>query len=370
MKYFRIVLLLFFFISDGCIDELDVPVLHEAPRLVVDGSISDQQGPHTVKLFLSSSLDQDLDRPAYVSGASVQIRDDLGNTEELTEKATGIYETADNVKGVIGRKYQVLITTAEENKQYESDLIPLAPAGEIETVDFEFQENALNSEDPYHRKDAFSIFVNARGTPGAPNLFRWRWTGTYRIKTFPELRTRAEGGPNGNVYIPDPLPCSGYVYEQGQLIRRDTCSCCDCWLTRYSDDVTLSNNDYVVDNKFNHVPVAQIPVDNDVFYDKYHLEIEQISIPEDVYKFWKLVNIQEESSGNIFQPNVVKIRGNIRCVSDPDEEVFGIFSVSAITKKSISIRRSDIPKRLPPIDTVTYDCRVYTGGTNLKPPFW
>jgi hypothetical protein len=369
MKYFRIVLLLLFFISDGCIDELDVPVLNETPRLVVDGSITDQPGPHTVKLFLSSSLDQDFHNPVYVSQASVQIRDDLGKVDTLKEKAKGIYETAGDVKGVIGRKYQVLIKTAE-NKQYESDLIPLAPAGEIETINFEFKENALNADDPYHRKDAFSILLDARGTTGAPNLFRWRWTGTYHIKTLPELRTRAEGGPNGNVYIPDPLPCSGYIVEMGKLVRVDTCSCCDCWVTKYSDDVTLSNNDYVVENKFNGVPIAQIPVDNDVFYEKYHLEIEQVSIPEDVYKFWKLVNVQEESSGNIFQPNVVKIQGNIRCVSDPEEEVFGIFSVSAITKKSISIHRSDIPKRLPPIDIVTYDCRPYSGGTNQKPPFW
>jgi hypothetical protein len=368
MKHFRIVWLLLFLVSDGCVDELDVPVLNETPRLVVDGSISDQQGPHTVKLFLSSSLDRDLDKPVYVSGASVRIKDDLGNTEELTEKAAGIYETADDTRGVIGRKYQVLITTADD-KQYESDLTTLTPAGEIETIDFVFRENAINPDDLINRKDAFSILLDARGTTGAPNLFRWRWTGTYLIKTFPELRTRAEGGPNGNIYIPDPLPCSGYIYDGG-LVRVDTCSCCDCWVTKYSDDVTLSNNEYVVGNKFNRVPVAQIPIDNDVFYEKYHLEIEQISIPEDVYKFWKLVNIQEESSGNIFQPNVVKIQGNIRCVSDPDEEVFGIFAVSAITKKSISIRRSDIPKWLPPIDTVTYDCRLYTGGTNKKPPFW
>jgi hypothetical protein len=369
MKHFRIVLLLLFLVSDGCIDELDVPVLNETPRLVVDGSITDQQGPHTVKLFLSSSLDKDPDKPEYVSGASVEIRDDLGNTEELTEKATGIYETAQDTKGVIGRKYQVLITT-EEDKQYESDLIALTPAGTIETVDFEFQENVLNSDDPIHRKDAFAIRLDARGTAGAPNLFRWRWTATYRIKTFPELRTRAEGTPDGVIYLPDPLPCSGWIVDQGKLAKVDTCSCCDCWVTRYSDDVTLSNNEYVVENKFNRVPVAQIPVDNDVFYEKYHLEIEQVSLPEDVYKFWKLVNIQEETSGNIFQPNVVKIQGNIRCVSDPDEEVFGIFSVSAITKKSIFIRRSDIPEWLPPIDTVTYDCRPYTGGTNIKPPFW
>lgn len=92
---FRIILLLLFLVSDGCVDELDVPVVIDQNRLVVDGSITDQPGPHTVKLYLSSSLNQDLDYPVYVSGASVQIRDDLGNTVSLTEIRDGVYQTAE-----------------------------------------------------------------------------------------------------------------------------------------------------------------------------------------------------------------------------------------------------------------------------------
>src|SRR5689334_14703983 len=114
MKHLRTILLLLFLVSDGCVDQLDVPVLIDQHNLVVDGSISDQPGPYTVKLFLSSSLNQNVDRPVYVSGASVQIKDDLGTTEQLTETTDGIYKTAENgMQGVVGRKYQVLITTTE-----------------------------------------------------------------------------------------------------------------------------------------------------------------------------------------------------------------------------------------------------------------
>lgn len=359
---------LLFLVSDGCVDELKVPVLVQQHNLVVDGSITDEPGPYTVKLFLSSSIDQDLDRPEYVTGASVQIKDDLGNTEQLTEASPGIYATdANGMQGEVGRKYQVLITTTQ-GKQYESALATLASAGEIETLDFTFKENVINPDDISKPQDAITVLLDARGTAGNPNLFRWRWTGTYRIRTFPELNERAL--PNG-LFVPDPLPCSGWVVDpEFGLIQVDTCSCCDCWLNQYSNSVLLSNNDFVEDNKFNRVQLTQLPFDKRLFYEKYHLEVEQISVPEDVYQFWKLVDSQEEGAGDIFQPNIVKVKGNIRCTSDPDEEVFGIFAVSAITKKSIFIRRSDIPKRLAPIDTSFSDCRSYAGAKNIKPPFW
>jgi hypothetical protein len=171
--------------------------------------------------------------------------------------------------------------------------------------------------------------------------------------------------------VPDPLPCSGYqVTPGGAVIQVDTCNCCDCWRNQYSNSVMISNNDYIEGNEFKSVPIAQITVDKNIFYEKYYIGVEQMSIPEDVYQFWRLVDTQEEGSGNIFQPNIVKIKGNIHCTSNPDEEVFGIFSVSAITKKSIFITRFDIPKRIAPIDTATVDCRAYAGAYNKKPPFW
>lgn len=367
MKNFRIIIVLLFLVSDGCVDELKVPVLVQR-NLVVDGAITDEPGPYTVKLYLSSSIEEDLDRPEYVTGASVQIKDDLGNTEQLTEASDGIYTTdANGIQGEVGRKYQVLITTTDGN-QYESSLAALTSAGEIETLDFTFEENVINPDDLSEPQDAVIVWIDARGTAGNPNLFRWRWTGTYRVRTFPELHEQAL--PDGGS-VPDPLPCSGYIVDpEFGLMQVDTCSCCDCWLNQYSTSVLLSNNDFVEDDEFNHVQVAEIPFDKRLFYEKYHIEVEQISEPEDVYQFWKLVDSQEEGAGDIFQPNIVKVTGNIRCTTNPDEEVFGIFAVSAITKKSIFIHRNDIPKRLAPIDTSYSDCRDYAGATNIKPPFW
>ena len=355
-------------ISDGCVEKLEVPVTGSIARLVVDGFITDDPGPYRVRLFLSAPMTSDVDRPVYVSGAVVTIRDDQGNEEQLTEIRQGVYETHPaGIRGVVGRSYQLAITTAEE-KQYSSGWEKMTPAGEVQDLYFEFKENVINANDLSLPQDAFTVFVDARGDEASSGLLRWRWTGTYRIKTFPELHERFDDV--ARAFVPDPLPCSGYIFDVGQLIQVDTCVCCDCWLKHFSGNALVSDPAYVQGRTFRRVQIAQIPVDKKLFYEKYHIEVEQLSLGEEVYRFWHLLDVQEESTGNIFQPNIVKVKGNVVSITDPEEEVFGIFAVSAIARKSIFINRSDIPKLVPPIDVVKGDCRQYPTADNIEPPFW
>jgi hypothetical protein len=118
--------------------------------------------------------------------------------------------------------------------------------------------------------------------------------------------------------------------------------------------------------------LAQIPVEAFRFYKKYYVEAEQLSVTDEVYEFWKLVEIQQKTSGDLFQPNVVQVKGNIRSINDADEPVFGIFGVSAVAGKTLFIDRYlDLPEPVEPIDTLIVDCRLYfDNSSNQKPPFW
>jgi hypothetical protein len=142
-------------------------------------------------------------------------------------------------------------------------------------------------------------------------------------------------------------------------------------VTDYSQNAHVSDNNVISEGDFNGVFITRIPVDNWRFIDKYYLEVEQLSVSSDVHKFWKLVQAQQEGAGNIFQPNVVQVEGNVASLTNPDEAVFGTFSVSAVTRATIVIDRSIIPKVVPKLDTAIADCRFYfNNSTNVKPPFW
>jgi hypothetical protein len=92
-----------------------------------------------------------------------------------------------------------------------------------------------------------------------------------------------------------------------------------------------------------------------------------------VYNFWKLAQAQQRGTNNLFQPNTIKVKGNMICVSDPDKELLGVFSVSAITKKSLFIMKEEVLLPIPPLDTIPYNCIESlqgTGTTTKKPDFW
>ncbi|MGC3943385.1 MAG: DUF4249 family protein [Chryseolinea sp.] len=232
---------------------------------------------------------------------------------------------------------------------------------------YEYETNALNHGHPELPQDAVNIFLDGKGAPNELSLLRWRWRGTYQVSTRPELRIKHDA--EGRVIL-DPLPCSGYVVnDKGKLASIFPCECCDCWPTEFSANAVVSSNQ-TANNIFNRIFIGRIPVDEWRFRFKYHLEVEQLSLADDDHDFWKLVQAQQQGSTNIFQPNVVKVKGNMRVVSG-NAEVFGVFSVSAVVRSTIEIRESDIP--IPPYepDIVIQDCRAFKeNSTNLKPPFW
>jgi hypothetical protein len=370
MRIVRIFPFLLLLVMGACVERLDLPVISNTPALVVDGLLTDQPGPHVVSLYLSSKPNIDLPQVVRVKGATISISDNLGNVESLIENADGHYQTSASFQGVVGRSYQLTVTTSD-GKKYESDIQQMSPAGTIEDMYFEYEENAINKEDVTLPQDVVRVYIDGKGQAGAPNLFRWRWSGTYGVKTYPERKMRRI--PETGVWIPDPLPCSGYVLNQTTLglTQVGPCLCCDCWVGEFSSTAFISKNS-LNGLEFNGLFLAQIPVEAFRFHEKYYVQAEQLSLTDEVYDFWKLIEIQQRTAGDLFQPNVVQIRGNMHSSNNPDEAVFGIFSVSAVATRTFFLDRvNHLPKPVDNIDTLTVDCRLYfKNSTNQKPPFW
>lgn len=362
-------LLLMLVFSDACVDPLGVPVIKAGRQLVVDGMITDAPGPYRIKLYMSAYQDEDETQTHYVSDAVVKIVDDLANEEVLVEENPGEYVTTAGMQGVVGRKYQLDIRTSD-GKHYQSAIEEIRPSGSIDNLYYEYHENDINENDLSKPQDALRIYIDASGAVGKQNLLRWRWKGTFHTHTNPEERTIRVG--NSEERIPDPFPCSGFIVDdEGNLVQTSPCVCCDCWNPFYSRDVIISPNEFSSDEKFKGVLLGKIPVDKAYFDDKFHINVEQLALSDAVYDFWSLVSSTMRGADDIFQPNVVKINGNIRCVSDESEEVYGVFSAASVVQREIFIYRSDFPKIIPRVGTLISDCRVlYPGATNQKPPFW
>ncbi|MBX2964534.1 MAG: DUF4249 domain-containing protein [Cyclobacteriaceae bacterium] len=354
-------------IFSACVDPLQIPIPDEDKRIVVDGMITNTPGPYQVKLFYTNKISTSRLQPFEpVTGALVAIKNDAGQTYVLTEIKAGLYESDPNtLTGEIGRSYQVVIQTPDE-KTYQSAPQLLTNPGEITDVDLVFAPSALPSYNATIT-DALEIFIDSKGVTGDNNLFRWRWKTIHKVRAYPELEViLTPGGP-----VPNPEPCSGHIRRGSGTVQVGDCTCCYCWSYDYSEKARVSKNQFVNANTFLNQSIGLIPVTSMHFFDKYHLEVQQLSLSEEAYDFWDLVEKQQNGNADLFQPNAIKIRGNMYCVDNPDEEVLGFFGVSGVASISMFIPVDEVPYAFGDIEIVPYSCLAYfKNSTTQQPVFW
>jgi len=349
----------------ACVDRIDIETTGEfTPQVVIDGFISDDPGPYTVKLFRSSSVEDNLSNSNPFSAKSVTIFDNLGNSEVLAETSngTGVYMTQPTgIKGVIGRVYTLRIEF-RDGKIYESKPELLRPAGVVDSVYYVFESfKPLDGPTEY----GYRIYMDSQGEEDS-NYFRWRFNGTYRVETNPELRTV----PFGQGRIPDPPPCSGFIFN-GELQQVGDCDCCICWVTETDVSPKVSDNQFVIGGKFKGVEVGYVPVNSFTFFDRYEVEVEQLSLSKEAFDFWRIIQQQKEGATSLFQPSFGEVKTNIFPVNG-GPAVLGIFYASGKAKKSIFITREEVPVSVPPPSVAIPEAcnQVFANASTTKPPGW
>lgn len=359
-------------IMSACVERIEFDVPPPQLLTVVEGTITDQPGPYVVKLSRGLTLDADSSFLVGIENAKVTLFDHEGNQEDFTETTPGVYATAGTIQGKVGGRYHIRIQMPD-GKVYESQPDELLPVGEIKELQYRYEARTVVKPFGEIAADVFNVFIDAdAGSTGS--FVRWRFTGTYRVKTDPEQHLIIYPFP----YLPlkSPWPCSGYVVgfgpegSGGILVKTNECTCCVCWVRQYEQIPQLSDTQLISNNQFKNVKVGEVPINNASFYDKYWVNVEQLSLTRKAYDFFKLVRSQKEGASSLFQPPSGEIRGNIIAKNSSDA-VIGIFYASAIKAKSEFILPSSIPYPVTPIDFVTLPCYdFYKNATSAKPSFW
>jgi hypothetical protein len=339
--------------AHSCIDPVDFSKGDDSESLVVDGLITTEPGPYVVYLSRTTDYNSFYSSVERVKDAIVMISDDLGNVELLTETYLhGIYETdPDGIRGVPGRYYTLEIETPD-GKHYESAPELLSPVPEIDTIYYKRQIlQELDDRSMMRNYDGFQIYIDFSDPENEINYYMWSWTGTHEVHTQPwsyfNIRKRR----------PAPKDC-----------------CATCWVTESNGDISVFADGFSEGSRISAKPVAFVRIINSNqsrhFRGKYHMELQQLSLTEEAYKYWSVIETQISSSGSIFEPPPVAISGNITNCDDPEDVVFGYFGASAIRTKGIFIPASETT--YPVGDTLVWpdDCRTLSNSTAIMPAFW
>jgi hypothetical protein len=335
----------------GCISPFDVDVDEGAKKLVVNGLITNEPGPYTVKINKTTSYGGHFtDVNDDVLGATVTISDDSGVTETLKEVHEGEFRTsATGIQGRIGGSYTLRIKL-KNGEEFVSEVEKLQPVPPIDRLYFVFRETTLidtNRND--HYKPYFELRIDTKDPALEKNYYRWTSVGTYEVETQPEKFV---------------------IYDRlGNPISAPKECCRQCWVTKTDYSVEVASDRLFNGQSLIGKAVSTIPITPQFMGIKYHVALKQYSLSEKVYTFWKMLETQTVGTGSVQDPAPANARGNISKVNDPDEQVLGYFGASGVATRNIFLKRSDVPVPFPGFEFPD-DCRVIPGSTTVRPSFW
>ncbi|GAB2531568.1 DUF4249 domain-containing protein [Spirosoma aerophilum] len=335
----------------GCITPFQPNAVSVSPLLIVDGQITDQPGPYTIRLTRTSDY-TNRSLNLLEAAATVSISDNLGNQEVLKEQAPGgVYQSSINgIRGVPGRRYKLtILTKAGKRYESESEVLPAVPP--IQKVYSESNYTPATGTTPENQ--SWSVYIDTKDPDTLGNYYKWSWT-HYEVptacrKTFVAARSNYTG-----------ISC-----------------CTDCWdITRCYNCVSINSDVNINGNAISRQFIADVPFTS---LSRYYIEVEQQALSKRAYLFWKSVQQLTGNTGGLFDVAPSSVQGNIKCITTPGEPVYGYFGAVGLSVNYLLVDRIngkgspklDFPTVIPyPTNPGCVVCENSLYRTPNKPRFW
>ncbi|MEP6748372.1 MAG: DUF4249 domain-containing protein [Bacteroidota bacterium] len=290
----------------SCIKRVDVNLRNAKPILVVEGNITTDSVPYTVKLTYSGQVlhaDSVLDQ--YVEkDAKVTISDDLGKSTTLVYTHQGNYVTTDTTYiGKVGRSYSVAVVLKDGTKYISTPEKIKAPVL-IDSLSIKY-----NGYFDFNVPSRLDVSVNTRDPAQEENFYRWTFT------NWIGRETHGIGCGFG---------CVMFQY---------------CYQLYIDNEVRILSDAYINGNEIKNQPVGFCYI---YTYFNPYIDVGQISLSKEAYQFWEAYQAQQTRTGGILDPLPAAIKGNVYNAANANDFALGYFSASSVTHKKVMLIPWDI----------------------------
>ncbi|NEN25214.1 DUF4249 domain-containing protein [Cryomorpha ignava] len=279
-RFYQIIILFSIgFALTSCEDKIDLDLPDGETFLVVEGWITNEDIPQTVKLTYTSPYFEDA-APPVVTGANVLLRDSEGNENELLEFQPGVYQFDE--AGIIGRSYQLYIILPEGDI-YESAFELLREPVPIDSIYWQLSDKEPNLDDDENPDDIYDVLINTYEPEGLGDHYQWR------------------------------------SFLNGVEAREPF-------------DI-FTTSDQLVDGG----PIPQFNVTEKLYSTPDTVVIVQERISKAAYEFLTLLQNQTAFVGSPFDTPPVPIEGNVRNLSDPKRIALGFFGAAGRDRATVIV---------------------------------
>jgi hypothetical protein len=359
----------------SCIDEYWPDLTRYDNLLVVDGVISNGDGPCSIKLSFSS----DVNYPRYIAYRDCQVTISTGSGQEynLNEEKPGTYLTEEGVfSGIPGEQYKLTVQTPD-GRIYESPWETMLHPVEIDSVYAAIEYRQTDTEN--HDLVGYQFYLDTKSSTVDSTYFWWSLEETYQYNADFTLEYLYAGSIQ-------PFPNWDTLFT--------------CWRTSQIPEIFISNTNDLISPRIEKFPLQYVDTESRRLSVRYSLLIDQYTINRQVYEYWENLKTQIEEDGSLYSSQPFQVRGNMVNIDDPDEPVLGYFIVAGKSSKRIYVDRPwgelfyytecepvfdmglgftrpwQWPIYITTIDGVMatagkscFDC-TSKGGTTEKPEFW
>ena len=335
----------------GCSQVIDLDVDQVGGELVVFGRISNSTEGNFVKITRTQASGE---LPLPVSGATVTLFDDQGNTEPLVERSPGEYTLSGNGlrKGTIGHQYHVEINVDGQAYFTAPQQIPELLGKDSITWEQAVLEE-ISDTGTATETDVVNIFVETE-IDNLPEEFYFRWdleeAYTF-LGTFLPLNHFPLSGGQIQCYVETDLNEQNIFLHNGKTNRA----------TFISPQLLVSR-----------------PVDLS-FQTLHYFNVIRSVINEETHEYWRRLDQIVNRQGSIFDVAPAGVPGNVLSNND-DGRVLGFFEVVAVDTTRLRMTRNDIPlfifdpcekvgQAFLELFTVPRDCRQCLVDEKIIPEF-
>jgi hypothetical protein len=304
------------FSISGCIEIIDFDTERTGDQLVVDGRISDSEGPHTLKLRTTKSEGS----PAEpLSGADVAIINQDGEREAFIESDNGTYLLMGNtVKGDRGDTYYIDINLSDGSAyRSQPETMPMSTARD--SIYYEVgTEEQFNEFGNLVETDVVKLFTDTQiPETGSPLYLRWKLEEAYSFREYDN---------------PAPLAPPPRL----------------CYITQFSNpqQISIFKSTERTARRITRQKLATSTI-NFSYHRRHYFNAILYSTTSQAYEYWTQIKQVANSGGTIFDVPPATPAGNLYNINDETEKVLGYFEAFITDTTRFFTIRSDFKKFLP-----------------------
>jgi hypothetical protein len=304
----------------GCKEKYEPPVTSPGiGYLVIEGIIS-AQGPADIRLSRTIPL-PDSARTTNESRALVQLEGTDGSKNVLTESGTGTGVYKHPMLNLNSNHQYRLFIKTRDGKDYASDFVKVRIAPPIDSISW-IREN-----------EGVRIYINTHDPQNNTWYYRWETEETW------EFHSNYYTSLEFNI-VPPLGEIKGVKYRRPD--RQVDESLFKCWQNENSTKLLLGSSAKLSEDVI-HLPLIYIPQPSWKLGVLYSILIKQYALTREEYEFLQKMKRNSEETGSIFDRQPSELKGNVRCLTKPEEPVIGFIGIANRYEKRIFIKRNEVP---------------------------